>query len=426
MSTQNLELTAVPDSSGSVFPQSLEAAMTLATAALGTTEGITINAPTGADVGLYGRFTVPDGYIGTPRIVVDCVVAEAANTLAVGVQFRSVAPSESVDQAYETEDLATQTVWTGFAAEDRTEVVVTLTPSSAFVPGDTVYFFAYRDDSADTQTGAVHDVKLHFRWEGGAQALEDHGYKFEYLTAATVRMALDTDAAVEDTAKVWTTDGTDWQQVALSSTVLPLTLDLSTTGAGGIISADTPEAVQGYDIYLITDSDGGNAALLAVDPGTDMSLETLPGSSTHWSRLVWFLANNLAGAANLVPFYQAGRGRCSYDAELAVLTDGTATTRTLVDLTNYVPSAFTQAHFLWRSVNVAATHVQVDYFSQSTGAKRLTNPENLRNIAGADFTSRGSLDVPNADGPADSLYYLHSASPSLGTTLRILRWELGS
>lgn len=424
MTLHNLEIPAIPDSSGVVFDQPLEVAMTLGVATLDTTDGITIPAPAGSDIGVRGSFLVPEGYVGSPSIVVDCIVAEAANVLAFGTQIRAVAVGETVDAAYEAEDTATISSWTGIVAEDRVQLAVPLTPTAPLRPGDRIYYSAYRDDSADTQTGAVHDVRVLFRYEGDAAVMTDHGFKFEWLTTATIRMALDGDRAVNDSAKVWVTDGTNWNLIAVPSADLPLGLDLTTTGKGGILAAHAPEAVQFYDVYVTCEAAGVNAGLLAVDPGTDMSLVTLPGSDTHWSRVVWGVSNAQGGAANITRFYWAGPGECIYDEEHAMLTDGTATARTLIDMTNFVPSTFVEALVLWRTSNNSATHVQVDWFSQSTGNKRMTYPENVRNIAGAYFTIRGRLEVPNAGGAADSLYYLHSASPALGTTVRALRWRI--
>ena len=153
-----------PDTSGGVFFEPLEAAMTLGTAAFGTTLGLTMVAPTGADIGVYGVFTIPQNYVGTPVLVIRGVIDEAANTLGFGIQFINLADSGAVDVAYDTEDTASNATWTGYAAEDVYEETITLTPAAAFAAGQQVFFFCYRDDSVDTQTGEFHLTSLHFRY----------------------------------------------------------------------------------------------------------------------------------------------------------------------------------------------------------------------------------------------------------------------
>lgn len=152
------------DSSGKVYAETAETAMTLGTAALGNMGVITIQAPTGADIGIYGNFTIPQNYAGTPVLVIRGVIAEAANTLAFGFQQIGLAHSDALDQALEAEDVANNATWTGLAAEDVYEETITITPGSAYAAGDVVPFFFYRDDSVDTQTGEFHLLDLLFRY----------------------------------------------------------------------------------------------------------------------------------------------------------------------------------------------------------------------------------------------------------------------
>ena len=156
MATFELPLSYVADSSGDVYAEPAEVAMTLGTAALGTLEVMTIEAPTGADIGVYGSFVIPQNYAGTPVLVIRGYIAEAANTLAFGCQQLGLSHSDTLDAALETEDLASNATWTGLAAEDLYEETITLTPGTAYSVGDVVNFFLYRDDSVDTQTGDFH------------------------------------------------------------------------------------------------------------------------------------------------------------------------------------------------------------------------------------------------------------------------------
>ncbi len=164
MATHELPLSYVPDNSGGVFDAPAENAMTLGTAVLGTLPVTTILAPTGADIGVYGSFVVPQNYVGTPVLVLRGAIAEAANVLGFGCQQLGVDDSETIDAALEAEDTASVSTWTGYAAEDLIEVTITLTPAAAYQAGDVVLYFVYRDDSVDTQTGEFHLLDLSFRY----------------------------------------------------------------------------------------------------------------------------------------------------------------------------------------------------------------------------------------------------------------------
>ena len=129
-----------PDSSGDIFFEAAESAMTLGTAAFGTLLVMTMLAPTGADIGVYGKFNIPQDYVGTPVLVIRGVIAEAANVLAFGFQQIGRADSEAFDTAFEAEDTASNSTWTGYAAEDVYEETITITPAAAYVAGDEVFF----------------------------------------------------------------------------------------------------------------------------------------------------------------------------------------------------------------------------------------------------------------------------------------------
>lgn len=152
------------DSSGEAYFQPAEVAMTLGTAVFDTLRVLTMLAPTGSDIGVYGSFTIPQDYVDTPIIVIRGVIAEAANVLGFGFQQISRADSEAFDTAFEVEDLASNSDWTGYAAEDMYEETIVPTPAAAWVAGDEIMFFAFRDDSVDDQTGAFHATSLRLRY----------------------------------------------------------------------------------------------------------------------------------------------------------------------------------------------------------------------------------------------------------------------
>lgn len=121
--------------------------------------------PTGSDLGGELAFSIPQNYDSSPQLVIRGVLdGTPANVLAFGAQQISRDDSESIDAAYETEDLVNNSTWTGYADEDLIELVITLTPAAAYVPGDLNLIRFYRDDSVDTTTFDFLLLDLLFRY----------------------------------------------------------------------------------------------------------------------------------------------------------------------------------------------------------------------------------------------------------------------
>jgi hypothetical protein len=156
MSTHQLTIVkgsggAMPDTSGDIYPSTLNAELTMANAKY--QEVMVMEYPTGSDIGFSCLFTIPQNYVGTPELVIKGVLdGSPSNVLAFGAQQLSRDDSESVDTAYETEDLASNSTWTGYADEEMYEEVITLTPGSAYTAGDTILIWFFRDDNVDTTT----------------------------------------------------------------------------------------------------------------------------------------------------------------------------------------------------------------------------------------------------------------------------------
>ncbi len=126
---------------------------------------IVMPAPSGADLGLQMAFEIPQNYNGSPVLVIKGILdGTPANVMAFGATQISVADSETVDVAYEAEDTASNSTWTGYADEDMYEETITLTPASAYVAGDIVLLNFYRDDSVDTTTFNFLLLELLFQY----------------------------------------------------------------------------------------------------------------------------------------------------------------------------------------------------------------------------------------------------------------------
>lgn len=141
----------MPDTSGDCYPSKISIELAMANAK--DQDCMMMEYPTGSDIGLATKFTVPQNYAGSPVLVIKGIIdGSPANILAFGAKQLSRADSEGVDTAYEAQDLANNSDWTGYADEDMYEETITLTPASAYVAGDTVFFELFRDDSVDTTT----------------------------------------------------------------------------------------------------------------------------------------------------------------------------------------------------------------------------------------------------------------------------------
>jgi len=151
------------DNSGDVFPSILDIELSLTNAKLQSC--IVMQFPTGTDPAIEGKFVVPQNYAGTPVAVIKCILdGTPANILAFGLQQVSVDDSETVDVAYEAEDLVSNSTWTGYAVEEQIELTITITPAAAYLPSDEVYWRLFRDDSVDTTSYNILLTSLMFQY----------------------------------------------------------------------------------------------------------------------------------------------------------------------------------------------------------------------------------------------------------------------
>jgi len=137
------------NSSGDVYPGNVANFLTLSNAKNFNCH--VFEAPSGADIAIEGTFRVPNNYASTPKIIIGgYFVGAPANTFGMGFQMIARAVSESIDTAFEAEDIANESTWSGIADEDYFELTIDLTVSIEAL--DQVAFKLFRDDSVDTQT----------------------------------------------------------------------------------------------------------------------------------------------------------------------------------------------------------------------------------------------------------------------------------
>ena len=167
MATHDLPIlgaSTLPDTSGAVFFEPIEIAVATTAANLNML-AITMPDPGAADEGFSGAFTIPQNFVDTPVLVIRGILnGTPANTLGFGFNFTiGIADKETADIAYET-DLDNNATWTGYADEEMYTETITITPSAAFVAGDQVFYFFYRDGSVDDATFEFNLTGLFFRY----------------------------------------------------------------------------------------------------------------------------------------------------------------------------------------------------------------------------------------------------------------------
>ncbi len=252
-----------------------------------------------------------------------------------------------------------------------------------------------------------------------------YGLKFEYVNSSTIRLI---PLGINLRASILVAKGSDLRSVIISSF---LTADLTVLGAGGL-DIGVEASNMGYDVYLITEDNGANPALLLTVSG---SVPTLPGLYTYVSDVLWFISNSTgAGSLDIVPFSDIGNGNCQYlvNNGLLALDDGESIITTVVDFTNLVPSAASKIE-IWLDVeNLDITTVTNFSLYYDVGATNLFEKvDDLLNVLAVNNKSNWSkkIDVPVHSTINSSLYYSFSAQPLIGdfgANIYVTGWRLAS
>ncbi len=129
---------------------------------------VTVFNDSGADDELFGRFQVPQNYVGTAKLVIVWSTTAIVGDVEWGIAYRAVGgnDTESLDQATAQESLLSGNNDTAPGATDRRmEYAITLTAAN-FAAGDTVQFILSREglDAGDTLAAAVRVFELFFEY----------------------------------------------------------------------------------------------------------------------------------------------------------------------------------------------------------------------------------------------------------------------
>ncbi len=154
----------LPDTSGDVF---FEPAVVKATNDFFQSLVLVFN-DSGADDELFGRFEVPQNYVGTANLVIVWTTTATTGDVEWGFAYRAVGgnDAESLDQATAQESLLSGNNDTAPSATDeRMEFTIALTDAN-FAAGDTVQYIFSREgvDGGDTLSAAVRVFGLMFEY----------------------------------------------------------------------------------------------------------------------------------------------------------------------------------------------------------------------------------------------------------------------
>ena len=107
-----------------------------------------------ADVGIYGTFEVPAGYIDTANILLKGLLRGTVSTTVAAFEFnyRSSDDNESIEQAWQETKTFNTGNTNGWSDEDWIFFSAALVDGN-FSPGDMVSFYLARDVSEDTFVG---------------------------------------------------------------------------------------------------------------------------------------------------------------------------------------------------------------------------------------------------------------------------------
>jgi hypothetical protein len=118
----------------------------------------TVISDAGTSRGIYGRFTVPQDYTGSPVLRIVGILDGAPSSthvLAFGFRKRSVADNAAADGTFDAANTGSLTIGSsGGNYADKDLVVLTITLTAAdYAAGNEVFYWLYIDASPNTYTG---------------------------------------------------------------------------------------------------------------------------------------------------------------------------------------------------------------------------------------------------------------------------------
>jgi hypothetical protein len=245
------------------------------------------------------------------------------------------------------------------------------------------------------------------------------GAKLEWVSVTQVRLV---PSGVDSTAWVTLFDGTD---LKLFEIVANVTADITASGANGL-DTGAEGASTFYHLFGIGKSDGTFALLLS----TSATAPTMPATYT-FKRLLGGVRNN--ASSNFVPFEHAKDGTVRYrtgadEQGVSVLSGGTATATTAVDLTGAIPNVVGVKYTL-RTLSIVnnATGTSYSLYESSGGAATdRFDVETHSTGSGRRSVGRGFIPHQLRATLSTNVYYDWSAATAgRSLDLFVTDWNLG-
>lgn len=155
-----LGATVLPDTTGRCFPEpyTVKAADDLYRHLV-----FVFNDPASSQAhGFYGTFTVPQNYVGTPKIKVIWNSSAISGNVKWDFDYRAVADNEDLDQPTTFQENLSVTSAVATTSGEQRRVTSSMTAAANFAAGDLVEYYLTREDGTGTDTMAaaatLHDL----------------------------------------------------------------------------------------------------------------------------------------------------------------------------------------------------------------------------------------------------------------------------
>lgn len=248
------------------------------------------------------------------------------------------------------------------------------------------------------------------------------GVTFVYTDAHTITL----DPSVNNpsgTALIVLWDGSALKLFTVSSSK---TCDLAASGAGGL-DTGAESASTGYYVWGIGKSDGTFALLFSVSA----TAPTMPSGYTY-KRLLYFVRNGTRTVTtDIVKFWCTDDGRGSYydvgstaGDQGDIISGGTATTPTAVDLTGFVPTGASTARMWSRALVNAAGVTAFEIHTSSTGLEGYVNAALSTSAGYPRYISQGVFEIPILSTLSASIHYAFDvATAGRSALIRCRGWK---
>jgi hypothetical protein len=129
----------------------------------------TVISDAGTSRGIYGRFSVPDNYTGSPQLIIKGILdgaPGASDVLAFGFRKRNVADNAPADGTFDAANTGSITIGSSglnYSDEDLVIMAINLTAGD-YTANAQVFYWLYIDATPNTYTGNFLLTDLEFAY----------------------------------------------------------------------------------------------------------------------------------------------------------------------------------------------------------------------------------------------------------------------